>query len=668
MLDKIRHFSLENPATVYDEESLTVLQLCGRLGAKVNETVQAFNDLEANTGKELEAQNTKILEMVNGLSETVSEVFEDLVENGVFDSTIDEYSKTEMSNVKRDLNKRVDYANIGRDVMVLDWEPGTYDGPTMGKTSSATRIRMPEPKPVPSTLAYIGIKSGLKVTVHEYTLEDDVYTHVRTNEWMTETRPYYFKGTHFLAVVGSVSDGMMLPAVGDNVVFSSELVSLDGIKKDVARLKGLLAYMGVARSTEISFSETRVDAASTRRWFFPDIIPANSYVRTVKVDCSKTRENITVEIWEREGDVLTLAHTVVGKAQAGVTVDLNVGMIFNNPVMVSIYTPEACVNCYSETGNSLIAFANTTANSLSVANGEVFNGYSLGASAVIYDTYKAIGGSKSVHDLYVGPDREFTEIQDAVDYARRNPSIMPCVIHVAPGKYKRFSMIRYEGEPYPWENAPVNRISIIGTNALDCFVADYENNYDNPPAELLFTGIIENIGFLSYATNQDANATKSAYGAHIDARPANNASYDMTFRNCQFMSVKGPAVGIGMHKNGKITFENCTFRSVLNSGYTNNNANWKSLENYGAVYAHSSVDASATNQQLIFKNCIVEPTSANGYGFKVEKPEGGSGNMTVSYFHNVVLSKDVEKCKHFSISASTYETGNNFDVTLGLEL
>lgn len=42
-MDKINHYSIENPATCYDEESLTVLQLCGRLAAKVNECVGEFN-------------------------------------------------------------------------------------------------------------------------------------------------------------------------------------------------------------------------------------------------------------------------------------------------------------------------------------------------------------------------------------------------------------------------------------------------------------------------------------------------------------------------------------------------------------------------------------------------------------------------------------------------
>lgn len=40
------HYSITTPASVYDEDALTALELAGRTTAKVNETVKAFNDLE----------------------------------------------------------------------------------------------------------------------------------------------------------------------------------------------------------------------------------------------------------------------------------------------------------------------------------------------------------------------------------------------------------------------------------------------------------------------------------------------------------------------------------------------------------------------------------------------------------------------------------------------
>ena len=45
---KIGHYSLENAATVYDEEAMTALELAARTAAKVNEAIDDINDFEHN--------------------------------------------------------------------------------------------------------------------------------------------------------------------------------------------------------------------------------------------------------------------------------------------------------------------------------------------------------------------------------------------------------------------------------------------------------------------------------------------------------------------------------------------------------------------------------------------------------------------------------------------
>lgn len=44
MIEKIGHYSITNPATVYDEEAMTALQLAARTAGKVNECVDVVND------------------------------------------------------------------------------------------------------------------------------------------------------------------------------------------------------------------------------------------------------------------------------------------------------------------------------------------------------------------------------------------------------------------------------------------------------------------------------------------------------------------------------------------------------------------------------------------------------------------------------------------------
>lgn len=70
MVDKIGHYSLTNPASVYDEEALTALELAGRTAAKVNECIDE----------------------VNKIPETVAEDVQKHIENGRFDKQIDEHN------------------------------------------------------------------------------------------------------------------------------------------------------------------------------------------------------------------------------------------------------------------------------------------------------------------------------------------------------------------------------------------------------------------------------------------------------------------------------------------------------------------------------------------------------------------------------------------------
>lgn len=48
-IDYMNHYAFQNIPTIYDEEALTVLELCGRLGVKLNELIKIFNDYEKKT-------------------------------------------------------------------------------------------------------------------------------------------------------------------------------------------------------------------------------------------------------------------------------------------------------------------------------------------------------------------------------------------------------------------------------------------------------------------------------------------------------------------------------------------------------------------------------------------------------------------------------------------
>lgn len=61
MIDPIKHYSIENPATVYDEESLTVLKLVARLSAKVNEIITKVNDTWNHLFKKLDDTTEQVV-------------------------------------------------------------------------------------------------------------------------------------------------------------------------------------------------------------------------------------------------------------------------------------------------------------------------------------------------------------------------------------------------------------------------------------------------------------------------------------------------------------------------------------------------------------------------------------------------------------------------------
>lgn len=92
MLEKINHYSINSPCSIYDEEALTALELAGGTAAKLNEAIEQYNALETETGDKLKAQ-TDFINKMN--SETMpAEVKAEVnrhIQNGDFDKAINTY-------------------------------------------------------------------------------------------------------------------------------------------------------------------------------------------------------------------------------------------------------------------------------------------------------------------------------------------------------------------------------------------------------------------------------------------------------------------------------------------------------------------------------------------------------------------------------------------------
>ena len=106
------HYSFENSPSIYDEEAITALELAGRTAAKVNEAVEAFNELDRETHAQLDAQNDEIDRRMDAQDDAIEVMIDETmpdevrltvgkyIEQGAFFAQIDE----SLDN----LNERVD--------------------------------------------------------------------------------------------------------------------------------------------------------------------------------------------------------------------------------------------------------------------------------------------------------------------------------------------------------------------------------------------------------------------------------------------------------------------------------------------------------------------------------------------------------------------------------
>lgn len=120
------HYAMENPASVYDEEAMTALELAGRTTAKVNETVKAFNELEENTQ-----------EAIDSIPGVVASDVEAHIQGGAFDRQISTYAGDLEGRLDNLLGK-VKTGTTTMDAEVIDIRTGR-NGEVYGSAGTAVR-------------------------------------------------------------------------------------------------------------------------------------------------------------------------------------------------------------------------------------------------------------------------------------------------------------------------------------------------------------------------------------------------------------------------------------------------------------------------------------------------------------------------------------------------
>lgn len=102
------HYSMENHATIYDEEALTALQLAARTTGKVNEVAEEQNNLREEVGRRLdeheEAVGRRLDKQENErIPASVRLEVQRHIDDGSFDGAIDEYAGGVESKINNDI-------------------------------------------------------------------------------------------------------------------------------------------------------------------------------------------------------------------------------------------------------------------------------------------------------------------------------------------------------------------------------------------------------------------------------------------------------------------------------------------------------------------------------------------------------------------------------------
>lgn len=228
--------------------------------------------------------------------------------------------------------------------------------------------------------------------------------------------------------------------------------------------------------------------------------------------------------------------------------------------------------------------------------------------------------------LHVGQAREFSTIQSAINAASNGDTIL-----IDAGTYvESLDMVgKY--------------LHLIGTGRDSTIVTYSGDDYYYPPLEAS-KGLIENLSFITTATEKAEGAIDTAYCVHIDYDDEINSA--LQFVNCYFESPIRPTVGIGLRENFTLNFTNCKFKSSVYP-----------------VYCHEQQANNKTGQRIELVDCSIQSTGATS-AIHLQESRAYSGNEVT-----ILMQRCIAKANGVSgnniISAVTYPnnetpTGSNY--------
>lgn len=356
------------------------------------------------------------------------------------------------------------------------------------------------------------------------------------------------------------------------------------------------------------------------RWMLADKVSSGADIKSIgfTVPTAYTSNNtpFVIEIFEVSSGVLTQVkqiNEVIPTSAAGTYVTFTIDYTPTNPAYIS-FSQGRTMMTYTAGSDSMKYVRDIVSTTIDESSLSTFNGF-LNVDVIIEVPIESyVKGDPSKNIVHIGEGYQYSEIQDALDDIMDDSVSNPYTFIIHPKKtaYTRFSTIRKLSDAYPWSNAPIRYISLIGMDKYHCIIEDDTGDYSTPPAEILVNGLITNLTFKATHTNQNVTAHQGAYAVHIDAEPVGNVGYKMQFENCSFQSDQTAGVGIGLHNACHLQFLNCEFISTASESYSPHSG-YTNLTYLGAFNCHSSTDQNDTDQLLTLIGCVAIANEIQAY-------------------------------------------------------
>ena len=206
--------------------------------------------------------------------------------------------------------------------------------------------------------------------------------------------------------------------------------------------------------------------------------------------------------------------------------------------------------------------------------------------------------------LRVGPNRQYTSIQAAIENANDNDTII-----IDAGTYTEELDIQHTGK----------FLHLIGAGTDAPIVTTTGGGYDHPALEVGI-GLIENMSFITTATAPDPGESICSYAVHIDYDIEANKS--LQFNNCKFITASQPAVGIGLRENFTLTFNNCYFEAVA-----------------AAFYCHDQQASNKLNQNVILNDCTINCVGSGSPAIQLQETRSYTGNECTARFQRCIAKR-----------------------------